>query len=286
MHDELPLPGDDDAPPVRYRETAPPPALARSVCCTWSLVVGDGARDHLLRVLPDGCADLVWVDGAPPFAAGPATRTDEALLAPGTVVVGVRFRPGWAPYGLGAEASDLLDRDVRLTDLWGRGAAPLIDSLDRPATARARLDALERALLAHRGAPGTGTVDPLGPVATAWLARHPGGRIEALAREIGVSPRQLHRRFVAAVGYGPKTFQRIARFQRLLALARPPARARLGQLALEAGYADQAHMTREVGELAGRTPAAVVGRVGSALEVADLFPSAPDPLRGTTPLRR
>jgi AraC-like DNA-binding protein len=62
----------------------------------------------------------------------------------------------------------------------------------------------------------------------------------------------------AAVGYGPKTLNRILRFQRLLALA---ARSddSLADLALGAGYADQAHMTAECTRLAGAPPTAVLG---------------------------
>jgi AraC-like DNA-binding protein len=53
-----------------------------------------------------------------------------------------------------------------------------------------------------------------------------------------------------AVGYGPKTLARILRFRRLQALAPAP----LAELALDAGYADQAHMTAEVTRLAGVPP--------------------------------
>jgi AraC-like DNA-binding protein len=75
-----------------------------------------------------------------------------------------------------------------------------------------------------------------------------------------LSDRQLRRRFEAAVGYGPKTFQRIVRFQRWLDLTRstPAEQRRLTDLAAEAGYADQSHLTREVSRLAGQPPAALL----------------------------
>ena len=77
-----------------------------------------------------------------------------------------------------------------------------------------------------------------------------------LGRRSGLSERQLRRRFVDAVGYGPKTLARVLRFQRFLALA---AHGRdLGASALDAGYADQAHLTRECRRLSGRTPAELV----------------------------
>jgi AraC-like DNA-binding protein len=80
----------------------------------------------------------------------------------------------------------------------------------------------------------------------------PGARVDELGAALGVSERQLRRRFADAVGYGPKTLARILRFQRFLTLAGDGGE--LARLALQAGYADQAHLTRETRRLAGRTP--------------------------------
>jgi AraC-like DNA-binding protein len=79
--------------------------------------------------------------------------------------------------------------------------------------------------------------------------------VRSISRELGISERQLRRRFHAAVGYGPMTLARVLRFQRMLGLARERRRGNLGHLALEAGYADQAHMTSECTRLAGMPPA-------------------------------
>ena len=69
------------------------------------------------------------------------------------------------------------------------------------------------------------------------------------------SPRQLEREFRRKVGLPPKTLSRIARFQNLLRLSgRFPEKA-WAELSAAAGYADQAHMTREFRELSGATPA-------------------------------
>ncbi len=81
----------------------------------------------------------------------------------------------------------------------------------------------------------------------------PRSRVQTLAGELGLSERQLRRRFHAAVGYGPKTLQRVLRFRRFLAGAQPDAD--LARMAFDAGYADQAHLTRESVRLAGLTPA-------------------------------
>jgi AraC-like DNA-binding protein len=96
----------------------------------------------------------------------------------------------------------------------------------------------------------------------------PGARVSAL--DLGVSERQLRRRFEDAVGYGPKTLARVLRFQRFLALA--AGGGDLARLALSAGYADQAHLTRECRRLAGRTPVALLASgapaAGERLHVA------------------
>ncbi|HLL92806.1 MAG TPA: helix-turn-helix domain-containing protein [Solirubrobacteraceae bacterium] len=75
-------------------------------------------------------------------------------------------------------------------------------------------------------------------------------RVATVAAELGLSSRQLQRRVSDAVGYGPKMFARVLRFRRLQALGPAP----LIELALDAGYADQAHMTAEVTQLAGLSP--------------------------------
>jgi transcriptional regulator GlxA family with amidase domain len=107
-----------------------------------------------------------------------------------------------------------------------------------------------------------------------WLSHRPQGRIEQLSRWIGVSERQLHRRFSAAIGYGPKTFQSVMRFQRLLKTAREKgAEQSLADLAANVGYADQAHMTREVHRLANLRPTVLLRSTDSTLQMSDLFKS-------------
>jgi transcriptional regulator GlxA family with amidase domain len=79
-------------------------------------------------------------------------------------------------------------------------------------------------------------------------------RVEDPAGPNTVSERRLRRRFVQAVGYGPATYLRVTRFQRAVALAsRVPG---LAALAAAAGYADQAHLSRDCRALTGLTPRA------------------------------
>jgi hypothetical protein len=114
----------------RYRELSPPPLLADRVVCVWTQSVPHGQGGDTVSVLPDGCVDIIWSEGAAPFVAGPATRHVAVTLAPGTLLVGVRLRPGWAQSCLGIPASELLDREVPLGEVWGGAARGLTSPTD------------------------------------------------------------------------------------------------------------------------------------------------------------
>jgi AraC-like DNA-binding protein len=213
--------------------------MAAHVACLWTSRAKGG------QVFPDGCADVVWT-GSGLIVAGPATVPEAMSIAVGTPVFGVRFRLGAAGPALGLPAEEVADQRVPLEAVWEpeieeRVAAGGLPELVQQV--RRRLRSAER-------------VDPLARAAAVGLAR-PDARVAEIGDRLGISERQLRRRFADAVGYGPKTLARVLRFQRFLALA-AAAPADLAGLAFAAGYADQAHLTRESVRLSGRTPAALV----------------------------
>jgi transcriptional regulator GlxA family with amidase domain len=148
---------------------------------------------------------------------------------------------------------------VPLHDLWGDDARRLADRLPDSRTPLAVADTVLAALLA-RG-PLASLQDDAAPAVLAALGRSADAPVPvpALARHLGLSERTLRRRCEAAFGYGPKTLGRILRFQRILHLLRRSADPRLAEMAVETGFADQAHMTREVRRLGGLTPGAFAG---------------------------
>ena len=209
------------------------------VVCTWEQAA---VAEHEQRVVPDACVDLIWW-GEGLSVAGPDTRARVVSLPPGSRLVGVRLRPGAAGAVLGLPASELCDSFPDAADVLGRQlAAELAEEL----AAGQDPHVLLRQAVELRG---VGEPDPLVSAAVRALGR-PRARVGVVAVELGVSARQLQRRISDAVGYGPKMLQRVLRFRRLQALSPAP----LAELALDAGYADQAHMTAEVTALAGVSP--------------------------------
>jgi len=254
--------------PVRVRDLPPgylewpaPAGLRHAISCLWAQVTPDACGDRDGLVLPDACTDLIWEQGRGAYVAGPDTGPVPTVMKAGTIVLGVRFKPWAGGPALGVPLSEVRDQRVDLDDLRGRDARRLPGTLD-PDTAAMRALELAAALVADGGP------DPAATRAAVLLA-DPRARAEDVAAEIGLSMRQLRRRCQAVVGYGPKTLQRVLRFRRFVSRidAGPPggrAAHDLAVLAADAGYADQAHLTRECRALAGLTPAALARQRGPA----------------------
>jgi AraC-like DNA-binding protein len=241
------------------RERLPIPALQEYIACVWTKQVGRESPPYLHRTIPNGSAELFCIVGSIPKLVGPQTRPTEELLAPGTVAVGARFRPGAAPPLLGEFASELLDGEFSADGLWGRIAVALAEEIAEARSPEAALASVESALL-KRVVTEAASVDPLALELVRHLLVSPGDGVRSLASSLYISERQLRRRCQRATGVGPKTLQRVFRFQRFLSLAHADGapRTNLGGLARDAGYSDQSHLSREAARLAGRTPRAVL----------------------------
>ncbi len=168
---------------------------------------------------------------------------------------------------LGLPAGALAEASHELADVIGPAGDRLWEALQGTATQAARVAVLDAALLRLLRLD-----DPLEPAlrrAFALLAG--GGRVGEVAATLGWSRQHLARRFAAEYGLAPSLALRVARLERA---HRRLGTASLGEIAAAAGFADQAHMTREFAALAGCSP----GRL-----VADDLPSVQDD--GSVPVR-
>jgi AraC-like DNA-binding protein len=236
--------------PAGYAEWRAPAYLAPYVACTWRRRPDGMITAPPEPVLPDGCVDIIW-DGARLFVAGPDTGPMWSVPT-GPFVVGLRFRPGAGPLFLGLPADLLRDQRVGLETLWA-DSDQIIDGLTRCSDLQECAGMLTAAVA--RRLPDLAAADPVVEAAVrAWVAGERSMSTARLSQLAGISQRQLHRRFLSAVGYGPKFFQRVLRFQAFLASCHD-LDSGLAELAFRSGYADQAHLNREARLLAGLTPA-------------------------------
>ncbi len=264
------LEGNRRATVSEYREFPVPAQLANHFLCFWTqLIVGSGEYAH--PVLPDCCIDIVFINDELPIVVGPWTDPFITKFSAGARITGVRLRPGYAPSVLGVPASELLNRSIPLPVLWGsRRTEPFARVWqERRLTARrlALSEVLSSSSFAFAAPPDETVV-----ASVHWLARHPHEQVRQLSRLTRISERQIHRRFSAAIGYGPKMFQSVVRFQRFLSLSEGHDRWQtLADRATFVGYADQPHMTREVRRFTGRPPTALLNTAKCTLLFSDLL---------------
>lgn len=254
--DELPAPGVGAA-------------LAPWVDCFWMIRSSHRRKGCLrMRVLPDGCMDLIFVSGKPlhvvqsdlttralppAFGAGPMKRALVVLLSPATNVFGVRFAPGGAFPFLRIPLHELAEQQVPLAELFGTDGDELAEQVAGEEFPAGKFGLIETALL-RRG--GRAEHLPGWLSATLDASRHCSAlpSITVLARIVGLSPRQLERNFQMRIGLSPKRFCRIVRLKRLVGILKSSREPGWAETAAAADYYDQAHLIHEFRDLGGVTP--------------------------------
>lgn len=243
-----------------YREWNPVGDLSDHLSCIWvNDLTASSVKEY--HVVPDACVDILWT-GSGLYVAGPDTHPVLERVRPGTIIAGVRFRPGAAYPWLGVPLSEILNSRVALTEFWIEGgmiaeyvsAAP--DSMAATIVLQERL----RARLVQVGQADR-QIAFLRNAAAAKFKDSDLNSVQDLARRMGVSERTLRRRCIDVFGYGFKTLQRIVRFQRFFRLATLSPDTNLAGLALEAGFADQPHMSREVRRLCAVKPLDLIAQL-------------------------
>ncbi|WP_271576121.1 helix-turn-helix domain-containing protein [Bradyrhizobium sp. CCBAU 11361] len=181
-------------------------------------------------------------------------HTRAAVLKPsGSLgVVSVRLKADAADRVLGVKPADLLDASIDLSDIFGDGAAALLEEqLAEAGSAAARVTCMRDFL---RTRTGPGRLDPLVAQAMRAIRRDPAISMRRLAGDLDIGERSLQRRFKAETGASAKQFARIERMQRAVAARR--AGSDWADVAHATGFTDQAHLIRDFRTLACASPEA------------------------------
>ncbi len=182
--------------------------------------------------------------GGAPQVQGVARRPVVRVLEGHDRVVGAAFRPGTFRAVAGRAVATLTDQQVAASTLGLRGGPA------EPSDAAA-LQAWLRTVLPH--AP-----EPAGRDAGAIVERIAADptitRVDRLATDVGRSVRGLQRLFAEHVGVGPKWVIRRYRLREITSRLEAGRDVDWAALAADLGYADQAHLTRDVADLLGEPP--------------------------------
>jgi AraC-like DNA-binding protein len=278
--------GDSPLGTWRYGEWRPP-GPAGAVELLWEF---EGPTTSVRkRIFPNGCLELILnlgdsyrlVSGAGPTRLGTGWLGG-LLSAPVVVdqpvrqrVVGIRLRPGGAYAVLGRPLHELAGLHVDLGDLIGDDADRMLEACHAAGSTAARFRRL--ALWVDARLQAGRRVDRAIGWCAARIDETAGGvPIARLRERTGWSKSRLAAAFREQIGLAPKLYARVVRFRHVLASLQLGA-GPLGEVALAAGYYDQAHMNAEFRALAGTTPGAFLEArhpVGDGTTAADPLPPA------------
>jgi AraC-like DNA-binding protein len=255
---------------VFYLEHKPAAPLNRSIRTMWYAAVPqlDHARE---RILPSGCVQVILnlerdflhdcpEGGAerkmpPALVVGARSIYEIIHTADMASLIGVVFEPG----GFGPFVGDAVDlftnQSFCLEDVWGNTARSLRDELCETPSPQARMAALEEFLrrrfadrVARRNTARASAVE----FAVKTIGRAPSAAtVRELARSTGWSERRFSQVFREEVGFSPKVWSRIQRFQRAMRQLHTGADMPWAELALDCGYYDQSHFANEFKAFSG-----------------------------------
>ena len=255
---------------VLFRSYSPAPPLSDFIEDFW-LYEGYTPRHLRERILPSGTVELVInlrddelriydrvrrgvcerFSGA--IVSGTYDRFFVIDTAEEASLLGVHFRTGGAFPFFGLPVSELVNTHVDLEMLWGRSGRELRERLCNATRPTDKFRVLE-ATLSARLAGASMHGDAL-QFALETLSREAVTTVHDVTQRVGLSHRRFIEVFKADVGLTPKLFQRVKRFQRVVAhIQRAPA-PEWSRLAVDCGFFDQSHLIRDFVEFSGFSPA-------------------------------
>lgn len=254
-----------------YQEYPPCSTLAPFVDKYW---VTKGSTDYGMRfnILPDGCTDFIFalgqvtnpVDESLPvmspyqgFFVGPMRSYSELMARTDSIhMMGIRFLAcGLIPF-VSLPLNELVDQRVSFTDL------PLLFDSDFTEQLSEKVDVWQRILLIEQFL--IQRLDWHHPVSKQILEAtrlinlsHGQLSIKHLSDDVCLCQRQLERKFAQATGYTPKEYSRIIKFQHTATVLRQTSVDNdLHSVAINCGYYDHAHFSKEMKRLSGSSPSA------------------------------
>jgi AraC-like DNA-binding protein len=256
---------------LKYEERPAPASIAGAIECVWS-VTDRVARANRPpdRLLPDGRPELIVhvrdryariVDGRAvrqpaAFLAGTLSRPWIVQAPARVATIGVRFRPGGVTALFGGSLAGTADREVPLGELPDPVGA-LVQAIRRSCGPAGQMRAAEAWLVAWAATRGGRVAPPASAPAVRAIHRVRGRvSVDDLAAAVAMPRRRLERLFRRETALSPKQYIRIVRLNALLRSIEGPERERLVDLAIDAGYFDQAHMAREFKALTARRASA------------------------------
>lgn len=252
-----------------YQEYPISEILKPYVKVIWSMENNSSTFNDLpIHILPDTCVELVVHFGDPfktTFSDNSTSIQTRSFVvaqmksfmkiqANGTTgIIAVRFSALGAYHFFGMPMKEIASREVGLKNLWNDFAMEIEEKINLANTTQQRSEIIQRYLQIQLSR--NGYIDKGIEFCVNEIRKSKGMvSVEMLANKVGISNRQLVRRFDKCIGLAPKEFARITKFIASLDTIRNSNYENLTEVALETGYYDQAHFIHDFKEFSGLTP--------------------------------
>ena len=249
-----------------YQEIRPQGRFSELIDCYW---ISKEKRSDVYRVLPDGCADIIFNFGDAIIrtgtnenslpeksitAVGMMTCFRDVLSSTTTDLLGIRFKSGTLRRLTKVPLHELKNLAIPAFEISLEMGPSLFDQLASCTKFETKVTYIEESLsqiLNNSEAQWDLVVS-----SATDLINQSRGRIKMmeLADLVCISSRQLQRRFKAQVGVGIKEYAKIVRFRNAARLIKHSPDQSLLQTAFTCGYYDHAHLVNDFKLLAGTTP--------------------------------
>lgn len=247
----------------------PKKELANVVRCFWTLDWPMSHTSKKFRFLTDGCPELVFHFGTPPlrkfggsdkavespvFLMGVISRHADVQLCGPTKPLLVKFHPWALAWLLGDTAALATDQQLDCFEVFKPAEWQYLQRIQDAGSPLAAIPIIEDWLLKKMA---SYQCDHQVAHATNLLLRSAGSiPIQTLESQMNVGIRRLEQKFTDQVGVSMKYFARIVRIRQTAEAIRSQVDARLGDIAYDHGFFDQAHFIREFRYFADMTPTA------------------------------
>ncbi|MDR0385355.1 MAG: helix-turn-helix domain-containing protein [Prevotellaceae bacterium] len=241
-----------------YQEHRPDIRLSSLIETYWS-ATGLTENEKTVKILPDGCVDIIFTldrtaGRVCPDIVGTMTRFLEVKYSTSVHMFGIRFKPAGITAFTRNPVEEFTDRSVEIafvetlldksfyeTPAGNKPVTEIITHIDGYL-----LRQLPRLYCPDRRI-----------VRAASLLSLAGGQLSPTdaASKVCLCIRHFERQFKSSVGISPKTFARIARFNKARRLLSAFPGKDLLTIAVECGYYDHAHLIKDFKMLSGDTPA-------------------------------
>jgi AraC-like DNA-binding protein len=253
-----------------YKEIRPHQLLADYVDAYWVSAVTQFSRQ---RILPDTCADIIFnisediidvgsgeiVAPNTAFVVGTMTTFQDSLMPAHTRMLGIRFRPGGLNAFTGLPLQLITDEQLALKEIAGGWHSRLESLLEKEKSLSAKINCLENFLLQRLPVQNI-SADKIKHSVSLIQQSHGSIPVATLAAEAFMSLRNFERCFLQSVGVSPKKFSRIVRFMEIKQQLKTSSYTHLLSLALDNGFYDHAHLTREFRLFCGDSPTTYLQR--------------------------